>query len=70
MAGVNGALYLIIIFEVRKNRPNLGIRYREDRRYPLTSRIRKARGSLARLYWRIRLIQDSSGDRGGELKGI
>jgi hypothetical protein len=46
------------------------MRYRENRRYPLTSRIRKVRGSLARLCWRTRLIQGSSGDRGGGLKGI
>jgi hypothetical protein len=31
MAGVNGASYLTIMFEARKNRPNPGIRYREDR---------------------------------------
>jgi hypothetical protein len=70
MAGANGASYLTTMFEARKNRPNPGMRYREDRRYPLTSRMRKARGSLARPCWRTRLIQGSSGDRGGGLKGI
>src|SRR5450755_738158 len=70
MAGANGASYLTIISETRKNRPNPGIRYREDRRYPLTSRMRKARGPLARSRWRTRSIQGSSGDRGGGYKGI
>jgi hypothetical protein len=46
------------------------MRYREDKRYPLTSRIYKVRGPLARLRWRTRLIQGSSGDRGGGYKGI
>jgi hypothetical protein len=46
------------------------MRYRGDRRYPLTSRMGKARDSLARPRWRIRLIQGSSEDRGGGYKGI
>jgi hypothetical protein len=49
MVGANGASYLTIISEARKNRPNPGMRHREDRRYLLTSRMRKARGPLARL---------------------
>jgi hypothetical protein len=70
MACVDGALCFIVLFEARKDRLNIGMRHRENRRYPLTPRLRKVRGSLARPYRRIKLIQGSGGDREGEYKGI
>jgi hypothetical protein len=70
MACADGTSCFIALSETRKDRPNTGIRHREDRRYPLAPRMRKARGSLARLCRRIKLIQGSGGDREEEYKGI
>jgi hypothetical protein len=70
MTYADGALYYIIIFKAQKDRLNIGIRHREDKRYPFTPRIYKVRGSLARLCRRIKLIQSSGGDREGGYKRI
>jgi hypothetical protein len=70
MACVDSTSRSTIIFEARKIGPNLGMRYREDRRHPSVPRMRETRGSLARSCRRTRLIQGSSRDRDGGHEGI
>jgi hypothetical protein len=70
MACADSASCFATLSEARKIGPDSGMRHREDRRHPPASRMRKARGSLARPCRRIRPIQGGSRDRDGGYKGI